>query len=102
MPCRLPIPACILNAREGEHRGEPCARGDCVGRRAGGRGWLVSMRPYLFQRDLAGVRRVHLGPPSWDGDRHDLAHLEACGPRGPFWGTDLTRMPCPSSVCLTL
>jgi hypothetical protein len=27
----------------------------------------------LFQMDLAGVRRVVLVPPSWEGDRNDLA-----------------------------
>jgi hypothetical protein len=30
----------------------------------------------LFQMDLAGVRRVVIVPPSWEGDRNDLA-LEA-------------------------
>ena len=32
----------------------------------------------LFQMDLAGVRRMVLVPPSWEGDRNDLA-LEAAG-----------------------
>ncbi len=27
----------------------------------------------LFQMDLAGVRRAVLVPPSWEGDRNDLA-----------------------------
>src|SRR5258705_11110388 len=30
----------------------------------------------LFQMDLAGVRRMVLVPPSWEGDRNDMA-LEA-------------------------
>jgi predicted TIM-barrel fold metal-dependent hydrolase len=44
-----------------------------------------AQRPYpigketlLFQMDLAGVRRAVLVPPSWEGDRNDLA-LEAAG-----------------------
>lgn len=36
----------------------------------------ISKEAVLFQMDLAGVRRAVLVPPSWEGDRNDLA-LEA-------------------------
>jgi predicted TIM-barrel fold metal-dependent hydrolase len=36
----------------------------------------ISKEAVLFQMDLAGVRRVVIVPPSWEGDRNDLA-LEA-------------------------
>ena len=36
----------------------------------------ISQETLLFQMDLAGVRRMVLVPPSWEGDRNDLA-LEA-------------------------
>lgn len=47
-------------------------------------GWMQdAQKPYpiskealLFQMDLAGVRRVVIVPPSWEGDRNDLG-LEA-------------------------
>ena len=33
----------------------------------------ISQETLLFQMDLAGVRRMVLVPPSWEGDRNDLA-----------------------------
>src|SRR4029434_10273320 len=33
----------------------------------------ISQETLLFQMDLAGVRRMVLVPPSWKGDRNDLA-----------------------------
>ena len=36
----------------------------------------ISKETLLFQMDLAGVRRIVIVPPSWEGDRNDLA-LEA-------------------------
>ncbi len=36
----------------------------------------ISKETLLFQMDLAGVRRAILVPPSWEGDRNDVA-LEA-------------------------
>jgi L-fuconolactonase len=36
----------------------------------------ISKEALLFQMDLAGVQRIVLVPPSWEGDRNDLA-LEA-------------------------
>ena len=36
----------------------------------------IGKEALLFQMDLAGVRRVVLVPPSWEGERNDLA-LEA-------------------------
>lgn len=36
----------------------------------------IGKEAMLFQMDLAGVRRVVIVPPSWEGDRNDLA-LEA-------------------------
>jgi predicted TIM-barrel fold metal-dependent hydrolase len=36
----------------------------------------ISQETLLFQMDLAGVRRMVLVPPSWEGERNDLA-LEA-------------------------
>ena len=36
----------------------------------------IDKEALLFQMDLAGVRRIVLVPPSWEGDRNDLA-LEA-------------------------
>ena len=36
----------------------------------------IAKETLLFQMDLAGVRRMVLVPPSWEGDRNDLA-LEA-------------------------
>ena len=38
----------------------------------------ISKETVLFQMDLAGVRRAVLVPPSWEGDRNDVA-LEAAG-----------------------
>ena len=38
----------------------------------------ITQEALLFQMDLAGVRRVVLVPPSWEGDRNDLA-LAAAG-----------------------
>lgn len=38
--------------------------------------YAVDKESLLFQMDLAGVRRMVLVPPSWEGDRNDLA-LEA-------------------------
>src|SRR3989442_12725003 len=91
----------------------------------------VDKEAMLLQMDLAGVRRVVIVPPSWEGDRNDVA-LEAArtypdrfavmgrlalgdpasrakvadwhafGPRRTFWGTDLTRMPCTYYECITL
>jgi predicted TIM-barrel fold metal-dependent hydrolase len=40
------------------------------------RPYPVDRHALLFQMDLAGVRRAVLVPPSWEGDRNDLA-LEA-------------------------
>ena len=36
----------------------------------------IDKEALLFQMDLAGVRRMVLVPPSWEGDRNELA-LEA-------------------------
>jgi predicted TIM-barrel fold metal-dependent hydrolase len=36
----------------------------------------ISKEAMLFQMDLAGVRRIVIVPPSWEGDRNDVA-LEA-------------------------
>ena len=33
----------------------------------------ISKETLLFQMDLAGVRRIVIVPPSWEGDRNDLA-----------------------------
>ena len=33
----------------------------------------ISKEALLFEMDLAGVRRIVLVPPSWEGDRNDLA-----------------------------
>ena len=33
----------------------------------------ISKEAILFQMDLAGVGRAVLVPPSWEGDRNDLA-----------------------------
>jgi L-fuconolactonase len=38
--------------------------------------YAIGKEAVLFQMDLAGVRRAVLVPPSWEGDRNDLA-LEA-------------------------
>jgi hypothetical protein len=38
----------------------------------------IRKQTVLFPRDLAGVRRAVLVPPSWEGDRNDVA-LEAAG-----------------------
>jgi predicted TIM-barrel fold metal-dependent hydrolase len=40
------------------------------------RPYAISKEALLFQMDLAGVQRAILVPPSWEGDRNDLA-LEA-------------------------
>jgi predicted TIM-barrel fold metal-dependent hydrolase len=37
------------------------------------RPYPISKEALLFQMDLAGVRRAVLVPPSWEGDRNDLA-----------------------------
>jgi hypothetical protein len=34
---------------------------------------IVSAEALLLQMDLAGVHRAVLVPPSWEGDRNDLA-----------------------------
>ena len=39
----------------------------------------ISKETLPFQMDLAGVRRAVLVPPSWEGDRNDVA-LEAARP----------------------
>ncbi|HEV2008744.1 MAG TPA: hypothetical protein VGQ88_08485, partial [Burkholderiales bacterium] len=48
----------------------------------------------LREMRAAGVERVIIVPPSWEGDRNNLA-LEAAqlhpdGPQRLFWGTDLS------------
>lgn len=61
------------------------------------------------EMQAAGVYRVIIVPPSWEGDHNDLAldsypyrslHpylrrvYEAYGLQRLFWGTDLSRLPC--------
>src|SRR4026207_410923 len=50
----------------------------------------------LFQMDLAGVRRMVLVPPSWEGDRNDMALEAARGLPDRFAGTGRLRRPAPA------
>src|SRR4026208_1746875 len=51
----------------------PCPPGRAPGAK---KPYQILKESLLFQMDLAGVRRMVLVPPSWEGDRNDMA-LEA-------------------------
>ena len=60
----------------------------------------------ISQRRDEGHRRAELlrSAPTRSADIHDNLHrlYDAFGPARCFWGTDITRMPCPWRQCVTL
>jgi predicted TIM-barrel fold metal-dependent hydrolase len=58
----------------------------------------ISKETLLFQMDLAGVRRIVIVPPSWEGDRNDLALEAARAARGR--GSSRTCRPSARSLSI--